>query len=149
MSENNTEMSLDEVLSSIKKMVIDEQPPVLELTDMVSENGSIMRVQKDIIPSTNGTGAGDSDADMSSFLRLIQENSSTIEEVSKTIDADLHFGRVKANVTEREERNPLLETIKSALHPVLKEWADENLPAIAAEIIRDEVRKMLYAGLKK
>ncbi|MDR2268498.1 MAG: hypothetical protein LBD81_03570, partial [Holosporaceae bacterium] len=72
MDGKKTEMSLDEVLSSIKKMVMDEEPPVLELTDVISKDGSITKLTKDNIAPI--TSLDSKNPDMSSFLRLIQEN---------------------------------------------------------------------------
>ena len=70
MAEKQTEMSLDEMLSSIKQMVIDKDPPVLELTDMISPDGTIIKV---------GNGQSDCSVknEMRDFLRLAQEESNT------------------------------------------------------------------------
>jgi cell pole-organizing protein PopZ len=62
-----TEASLDEVLSSIKDMVTGPEPPVLDLTDMIAEDGSVIKLEKNKVKSINNP-------DMKSFLRLIQEN---------------------------------------------------------------------------
>ena len=67
MAENQTEMSLDEVLSSIKQMVVDKDPPVLELTDMISSDGTIVKVK-------NGQKDPKSKNELRDFLRLAQEN---------------------------------------------------------------------------
>ncbi len=66
MEEKQTEMSLDEVLSSIKQMVVDKDPPVLELTDMVSSDGTIVKVQ-------NGQKEVKGKSELRDFLRLAQE----------------------------------------------------------------------------
>lgn len=58
---------MDEVLSSIKDMITGTEPPVLELTDMIAEDGSIVKIEKNKTKSITNP-------DMKSFLRLIQEN---------------------------------------------------------------------------
>ena len=62
MVDKNSEMSLDEVLMSIKKMVVAEEPPVLDLTDMVKPDGSIEKIRT---PDSGGS-------DMGTFLKLVQ-----------------------------------------------------------------------------
>jgi cell pole-organizing protein PopZ len=89
VDEKKTEMSLDEVLSSIKKMVMDEEPPVLELTDVISGDGSIVKASKNV--ETHQLGSGGKNPDMSSFLRLIQEN------------ADHHLENISSNTRLKEE----------------------------------------------
>ena len=63
--EKQTEMSLDDVLSSIKQMVIDEEPPVLELTERVSDDGSIITLEDAAQPAEDSNG-------MSAFLKMAQ-----------------------------------------------------------------------------
>ena len=145
--EKNAEKSLDEVLSSIKQMVTDDEPPVLELTDMVSDDGSVVKVKKDI-PTKDGN------TDMSSFLRLIQENSDTIEEASKIVNTEQHFNckpneNSLSGMPDYMDQNPLMETIKVVLRPILEKWVNENLREISTNVIREEVRKLLYSGFKK
>ena len=70
MTEKPAEMSLDEMLSSIKQMVIDKEPPVLELTDMISPDGTIVKVKR-------GQGDFKIKNEMRDFLRLAQEESDT------------------------------------------------------------------------
>ncbi len=67
MAENQTEMSLDEVLSSIKQMVVDKDPPVLELTDMISSDGTIVKIK-------HGQKDPKGKSELKDFLRLAQEN---------------------------------------------------------------------------
>lgn len=81
MAENQTEMSLDEVLSSIRQMVVDKEPPVLELTDMISPDGTIVKVK-------NGQKDSKSKNELRDFLRLAQENGK-----DSSLAKDLSSGR--------------------------------------------------------
>ncbi len=122
MVNNNPEMSLDEVLSSIKKMVIDSEPPVLELTDMVSENGDIVRVKS----STEAKSS-----DMGSFLKLIQENENSSNEKSAVIP--------KEGPTQ-DKRSEFLKSVATSL---IQKWISENMPRIAKDIAEREIKKLL------
>lgn len=142
--EKKTEMSLDEVLSSIKKMVVDEDPPVLELTDMVSEDGSIVNIKKESgnIKST----------DMSSFLRLIQENADNKKHDQYINNHNENISQKRMNNSSPvidKNQNLLIDIVKSTLHPILTRWIDENLKIIVTEIVREEIEKALYNNSRK
>ena len=124
MVDKNPEMSLDEVLSSIKKMVIDTEPPVLELTDMVSENGDIVKVKSNVESQSS---------DMSSFLKLIQENEQTPKE--------MHF-KAEIQKTSTSQDRPS-EFLKSVATPLIREWINANLPKIVKEVAEKEIKKLL------
>lgn len=154
MTDNKTEMSLDEVLSSIKKMVVDEEPPVLELTDMVSEDGKIVNLRKPTGPEKKN--------DMSSFLQLIQENSDkksdsehvslqAKEQVSPQVKEQaplrLDNSASAAPSQQRKEgsqRNLLIDIVQASLRPILKQWLEENLRNIVTGLVKEEINKALY-----
>lgn len=136
MGENKTEMSLDEVLSSIKKMVVDEEPPVLDLTNMVSDDGKIVNLKK---------SAPEKNHDMSSFLQLIQEN--TEKRISEPVKVQ-SVQKTEPSKTPELKKNLLMEVIQSSLRPILKEWLDENLKNIVTEIVKEEIKKTLYNNSK-
>ena len=129
MVNNNPEMSLDEVLSSIKKKVIDTEPPGLELTDMVSENGNIVKVK-------SGTEA--SSSDMGAFLKLIQENANTPTPVKEKSSS---FSESQA--TTKSQDKPSSDFLKTVATPLVREWINENLPKIVKEIAEQEIKKLL------
>ena len=145
MSENS-EMSLDEVLSSIKKMVTDEEPPVLELTDMITEDGSIVNVKKDNADSKN--------SDMGSFLKLIQENSEKEEKnkpvsdrEKKTSPASPRSVPEKGATSGNSLKNKdivLSELVKELITPLLRDWLNQNLPSIVSKAVEEEVKKLLH-----
>lgn len=125
MKDNSSEMSLDEVLSSIKKMVIDSEPPVLELTDMVAENGDIVKVKSSV---------DNSSSDMGSFLKLIQANTDSSEPVldsPKTIIDEKPVSQIKS------------EFLKAIATSLIQKWIDENLPNIVKDVAEAEIKKIL------
>ena len=153
MENKTSEMSLDEVLSSIKKMVIDEEPPVLELTEMVSDDGSIVSIKK----KNNDAKIENKSNDMSSFLKLIQEDvSEAAQEIAEMPAAAMnnHIEQVaeqKISVETKTEEKPhhlpenvLHELIREAITPLLKDWLDKNLPSVINKIVETEVKNFLY-----
>jgi cell pole-organizing protein PopZ len=144
MEDNNAEMSLDEVLSSIKKMVVDEEPPVLELTDMISNDGSIVKIQKNAKDCKN--------KDMGSFLKLIQENQDSTQHNTKKEDntlediENLNKSRQNQKNTQflSEKHDVIYELIKEILPPILQKWINDNLPKIVSNIVETEVKNFLY-----
>ena len=147
MSDKNSEMSLDEVLSSIKKMVTDDEPPVLELTDMVKEDGSIVNIK-------NGIDAK-SDPNIASFLKLVQENSEN-NPITAKVETDTgilssHSKSGMAPIPPHEKHNypkldkdmVLSELVKESVKPLLQEWLNEHLPSIVSKAVEQEVRRLL------
>ena len=154
-NKKTSEMSLDEVLSSIKKMVIDEEPPVLELTDMVSDDGSIVSIKK-----KNET-ENKKNNDMSSFLKLIQEDAPHMEKEIKNVSASKIEPTIEpiadeipilkqekptlsSNNNNLQQENVMHELIIEAITPLLKKWIDQNLPSVMEKIVEAEVKKFLY-----
>lgn len=128
MKDSSSEMSLDEVLSSIKKMVIDSEPPVLELTDMVAENGDIVKVK---------SGIDHSSSDMGSFLKLIQANT---DSPGPVLDAPNPPLAEKPEKPVSQAKSEFLKEIASSL---IQKWIDENLPNIVKDVAEAEIKKIL------
>jgi hypothetical protein len=164
MSERKTEMSLDEVLSSIKKMVMDEEPPVLELTDVISKDGSINKVNKDSVAPIKS--ADSKNPDMSSFLRLIQENADHMPEstpngsIEPEVTAKVKSKRIVEPVTcaicteipacdctpvEDKEENPLttVTTNNDCIQNIIKEMAIQMVPEITTKFIKERLEEKL------
>jgi len=166
MVEEQTEMSLDEMLSSIKQMVIDKDPPVLELTDMVSPDGSIIKIK-------NGQKKSKSKSELRDFLRLAQENggdsqlskdSSSKRQTNgcgESSDAVVDASECEFDSASSESRKGLPkhadcrtavasggavtvdEIIREVSAPLIKDWLEKNLPSLAKEIIAAEIQKMI------
>lgn len=165
MVEEQTEMSLDEVLSSIKQMVVDKDPPVLELTDMVSPDGTIVRVK-------NGQKNPKDKSELRDFLRLAQENgrdsqlledptsvksrmqnddataSGAVDETSNSISTQKSkelpkSASCKNSVISEGAKVPINEIVREVAAPLIKEWLEKNLPSLAREVVTVEIQKMI------
>lgn len=149
MTEKQTEMSLDEMLSSIRRMVIDKDPPVLELTDMISPDGSIVKVGS----AQNSCSTRD---EMRSFLRLAQkESDEALSKGTPSTSSD------KVGVSESVEKSPTLsqspsspmfsekigivisDVVREVATPFVEKWLEENLPSLVKEVVTAEIRKIV------
>ena len=146
MAEKQTEMSLDEMLSSIKQMVIDKDPPVLELTDMISPDGTIIKVG-------NGQSACSVTNEMRDFLRLAQEETDT--SLSKglalnTVSTDTSETTEKRPTSSETKENPskkigitVSDVVREIAAPIIGQWLEKNLRDVVKEIVTAEVQKMI------
>lgn len=167
MVEDQTEMSLDEMLSSIKQMVVDKDPPVLELTDMISSDGTIVKLK-------NGRKNSKKKNELRDFLQRAQEsgkesqlfkdpalakrwsegcdqNDDEIVAASECESDSASSERSKKLPKHTDCQNPMAsdnavmvnEIIREVATPLIKNWLEKNLPALAKEIIAAEVQKMI------
>ncbi|MDR0632390.1 MAG: hypothetical protein LBF54_04120 [Holosporaceae bacterium] len=151
MVDKNSEMSLDDVLSSIKKMVIDDEPPVLDLTDMVKPDGSVVKIK-----------AADSEhSDIGAFLKLVQKNADSISErkhqkeeyiaqhlqkapiISTDVSSCPTVSKTEENSSQPNGNETILELLKEVAIPLLDKWAKDNLPDIAKNIMEEKFRELL------
>lgn len=149
MTEKQSEMSLDEMLSSIKQMVIDKDPPVLELTDMISPDGSIVKV--------GSTQDGHSSKEeMRSFLRLAQKESDEVlskeisstnpgdESVSEPVEENLSRFQTKSSPEISEKMGVVIsDVVREVATPLIEKWLEENLQAMVKEVVTSEVQKLV------
>jgi cell pole-organizing protein PopZ len=143
----NAEMSLDEVLSSIRKMVIDEEPPVLDLTDMIKPDGSIEKVK-----------VGPENSEMGAFLKLVQENADAIGENNSrsnesypryhqethdvSADAFSH-STVTPSGKEFDKKETVSELLRETSISLINKWINNNLPDIAKNVVEEKIRELL------
>lgn len=155
---DNKEMSLDEVLSSIKKMMIDKEPPVLDLTNMVTENGEIVDVQN----------VHQQETSMGSFLKFVSEddkmkdgNNTMQKENNIDIREVENMAHEKVTPVIREalpeESSPIIATensidnsmdkamlviIENLMKPMIEKWLKENLAPLVGKTVEEEVKKI-------
>ncbi|MDR2646136.1 MAG: DUF2497 domain-containing protein [Holosporaceae bacterium] len=130
MEHKNSEMSLDEVLSSIRKMVIDEEPPVLDLTDMIRPDGSIEKVRVD---SEN--------SEMGAFLKLVQENADAVSEKNFKFNEPHH--RYHQTEKESDKKETVSKLLKETSISLINKWINNNLPDIAKNVVEEKIRELL------
>jgi cell pole-organizing protein PopZ len=155
MVDKNSEMSLDDVLSSIKKMVIDNEPPVLDLTDVVKPDGSVVKIKQN---DPEG-------ADIGSFLKLAQENADLVLEnkykkeefiaqqlkEAPIVSVGVSSCPITSNTKQKssdfaessdKKSEAIMELIKEIMIPLINKWMDDNLPNIAKKVVEEKFREV-------
>ena len=125
--EKNQEMSVNEILSSIKEVIsnekvsknIDDEDEILELTDVVSgEDDSILL--DDVI-------------DPDDLVEKQNANESLTDDIKKNLHLD-----ESGFLSDLSIDDIIKETIKETLN----EWFDKNLKPIVEESVKEEVAKL-------
>ena len=124
-NENNEEMSVNDILSSIKEVISSEQDlskpsddnEFIELTDVVDEDEESILLE-DVVDLKNDTLSNDLGENLEKDNNLNMDNSNFISDLS--ID------------------DILRETIKETLN----DWFAKNLKTIVEESVKEEVAKL-------
>lgn len=155
------EMSLDEVLSSIKKMVVDTEPPVLDLTDMVAEDGSIVKVGEN--------GETTAEEGMGTFLQLAHDdadNERQEEEKHQKAEQDEQPKKAPEKaVSEKKleedcqisekigavpnKNDVMVEIFREISAPEVKKRLDAKLPGIISEAVRPAIDQWLDKNVRR
>jgi hypothetical protein len=183
-----SEPSMEEIIASISRIITDEKTPIepvrpvpgekseiLELTEIVDEDGSVRRVAPEadaperrptgpaaaVDPTAanatarSGPGPLRPDAEVEPKLELGRER---ILSSATSGAAAAAFAQLGALPRERRRESELplggvdrtLEDIvRDMLRPLLQTWLDENLPGIVERLVREEIARVVgEAGLR-
>jgi len=183
-----SEPSMEEIIASISRIITDEKTSlepvrptpgekseILELTEVVDENGSVRRVapeagNSDGRPTRSSTGADPAaanatagsgpgapppEAEVEPRLELGRER---ILSSATSGAAAAAFAQLGALPRERRREGELLlggvdrtleDIVRDMLRPLLQTWLDENLPAIVERLVREEIARVVgEAGLR-
>ena len=125
--EKNQEMSVNEILSSIKEVIsnekvsknIDDEDEILELTDVVSDEDDSILLDDVIDPDD------------------LVEKQNANENLTDDIKKNLHLDE-SGFLSDLSIDNIIKETIKETL----SEWFAKNLKPIVEESVKEEVAKL-------
>lgn len=138
-NDSKEEMSQSDILDSIRRMVQDEKnSSVVELTDLVDDNGNIVKVNK----TKASKKIQQKETDVGDFLRLIKDN----EPIGSTSSDKEQLYRRESKMDEDINIDAATggnDYIHRVVQKVVKDYLDANLPAIAKKIIEHEVVNML------
>jgi cell pole-organizing protein PopZ len=164
------EQSMEEILASIRRMIAEgdetgaaapdaAQPPgardedILELTEMVAEDGSVVSVRPMARPAEPPPAA----ASAESVFRLAPERPDTaVERVEPLVSAVSAAATVAAlqrlaglDARERGSDPPpaapgraLEDVVRDMVRPMLASWLDQNLPQLVERLVRDEIARL-------
>jgi len=183
-----SEPSMEEIIASISRIITDEKTSlepvrptpgekseILELTDVVDEDGSVRRVAPEAGNSDgrptrssagadpaaanatagSGPGALPPEAEVEPRLELGRERILSSATSGAAAAAFAQLGALPRD-RRREGELPLggvdrtLEDIvRDLLRPLLQTWLDENLPRLVERLVREEIARVVgEAGLR-
>jgi cell pole-organizing protein PopZ len=179
-----SEPSMEEIIASISRIITDEKTSVepvrpipaekseiLELTEVVDEDGSVRRAAPEAgtserrstgsaaagDPATTQSGPGPRHPEGEVEPRL-EPGRERILSSATSGAAAAAFAQLGALPRERRREGELplggvdrtLEDIvRDMLRPLLQTWLDENLPAIVERLVREEIARVVgEAGLR-
>ena len=145
---------MEEILASIRRIISEEGGPpagearpgsappekedILELTDVVQDDGSVSKLEKQ--PSIErGPSAPEGDDDLLSETAATAAGGSLAE--LATLVAREHSRR--DNLSLGATSRTLEDLVREMLRPLLREWLDENLPSVVERLVREEIEKLV------
>jgi cell pole-organizing protein PopZ len=152
--ENQSEPSMEDILASIRKIISEEgpegaraEPPVgdgdedvLELTQVVKEDGSLSELDRAKIGQGSGVHGG---APTSGGL----VSSTTAAAATSSIAALAgSLRREPSGKSVIGGGKPLDALVREALDPYLRAWLDANLGKLVERVVREEIQKMVRRG---
>ena len=186
-AKSSPEPSMEEIIASISRIITEDKKPnelartvsaqkpdILDLTEVVDEDGSVRRVASSAgVPnaaSAESAGAEDPagagpDQPIESGLPRVETGGNVRPEIGRerilssatSGAAAAAFAQLGALPRERRREGELplggadrtLEDIvRDLLRPLLQTWLDENLPRIVERLVREEITRVVGdAGL--
>ncbi len=160
---------MEEILASIRRIIADEKDPVtaaaivpeeetskedvLELTQMVEDDGSVVDLSVQTLapepePSVPPADALDFDpvpaapppgADESLISHdAAQAATSSLAALASTVQVERRVA-FEGHTLIGEGGRTLEDIVMALMRPMLKEWLDQNLPAVVERIVQKEV----------
>ena len=128
----------------------DSQNPndILDLTEMVLEDGSTVRLGKDGQPAKAESGGADSSAPGDPTLKskldalglMAQNRGGSLLDTMTADTAAAAFAQLAS--TRAERATTLEELVRELLRPMLKSWLDENLSQVVGRLVEREITKL-------
>ncbi len=148
------EPSMEEILASIRRIISEEggapggeargasvsaeKENILELTDVVQDDGSVAKIDKP--PPNEPEPAGpEGGGDLLSEQAATTAGGSLAE--LATLIAREHSRR--DNLSLGATSRTLEDLVRDMLRPLLREWLDENLPGLVERLVREEIEKLV------
>ena len=177
-----TEPSMEEIIASISRIITedkrpietispasDKKPDILELTEIVNEDGSIRRVtplaeNTTVSSATSATATGasvpsgtaQSEVGIAPGLDASRERILSAATSGAAAAAFAQLGALPRRDRRREGDLPLRgadrsleDIVRDLLRPLLQTWLDEHLPGIVERLVQEEITRVVgEAGLR-
>ena len=184
-----SEPSMEEIIASISRIITDEKTSVepvrpvprekseiLELTEVVDEDGSVRRVAPEAGSSERRPTGSSAGADPAAANATAQSGGPGPLRPEAEVEPKLELGRerilssatsgaaaaafAQLGALPRERRREgelslggadrtLEDIVRDMLRPLLQTWLDENLPRLVERLVREEIARVVgEAGLR-
>jgi uncharacterized protein len=169
-----TEPSMEEIIASISRIITedkrpvellnptsDEKPGILELTEVVNEDGSVCRVtpfsEKTTLTSAAPVNAPSPSAANGVIQSAAQTGSALDPDGERILSSSASgavaaaFARLGALPRDRGKESELPlggadrtleDVVRDLLRPLLQAWLDEHLPGIVERLVREEIARV-------
>ena len=128
----------------------DSQNPndILDLTEMVLEDGSTVRLGKDGQPAKTDSAGADLSAQGDPILKskldalglMARSSGGSLLDTMTADTAAAAFAQLAS--TRAERATTLEELVRELLRPMLKSWLDENLSQVVGRLVEREITKL-------
>jgi cell pole-organizing protein PopZ len=184
-----SEPSMEEIIASISRIITDEKTSVepvrpvpgekseiLELTEVVDEDGSVRRVASEAGSSERRPAGSATAVDTAAANATAQSGGPGHPRPETEVEPKLELGRerilssatsgaaaaafAQLGALPRERRREgelplggadrtLEDIVRDMLRPLLQTWLDENLPRLVERLVREEIARVVgEAGLR-
>ncbi|HWH18645.1 MAG TPA: DUF2497 domain-containing protein [Allosphingosinicella sp.] len=127
MGDNRQDLSMEEILASIKRVIAEETPPPAPLR---ARRGVPPPAEEDVLELSDPVTAGDP---------LVSEDAAA---ASRSRLAALAEMRRQGEIPTGAGEGPLEAVVREMLKPMLKEWLDQHLPEIVEELVTREIARI-------
>ncbi len=158
MAEQNRESSMEEILSSIKRIiaedkVIDEdrpqqrrktslKPALQAVPDAKSadENDEVLELTEEL-PEQGTQSAQGVFGDRRKEERLIDDNK--LDSMRKSLSALVEKEATERLTPQHQSGGTSLEDLtRELMRPIIKQWLDQNLPDLVEELVAREIQRL-------
>lgn len=152
MAGRQSEPSIDEILSSIRKVIAEDDgmgilpkkhKPTADLPPHNNGERSAQPLSEDVLELTNENDANDSDSNDGDAL-VNQETAQGLRQSLSTLAA-LSEPSARPQIVRSGETS-LEGLVSEMLRPMMKEWLDQNLPILVETMVAKEIQRITKKG---
>ena len=136
------EMSMDEVLASIRKIIATDNESVDKGTGPTYQNPEIIELTDEVkAPEQSGTSEASPPFNIS---ENVDEELLTQEAIKSSRESISALCKKLTPTTDKTTGSPTIEDLViQALKPMLREWMSDNLPLIIEKVVQKEIQKLI------
>ncbi|MGB5483980.1 DUF2497 domain-containing protein [Parasphingorhabdus sp.] len=158
MAEQNRESSMEEILSSIKRIIAEDKTidedrvqsrrkaslkPALQAvpdTKPADKNDEVLELTNEL-PKQGNQSAQGVFGDRRKEERLIDDNK--LDSMRQSLSALVEKEAIERRAPQHQPGGTSLEDLtRDLMRPIIKKWLDENLPDLVEELVAREIQRL-------